>query len=221
MKLITVLSSLLLTGVANSRQLESKPFHLVIHSSNEQFDGKKLFPCHTGAAIESLCVSGDIGARYFFNTTKGSGSPLKGYEPSGRLIWDLPLGNFIYIFEFFETNLNFSTDPGFVSEPMSFYTDPSTNVALLLFEPGYTTQYVTFDKNNGQLALFSYLNDRVIPPTENKVQVLKNWYVCRTNFSGYQYRTLNWVMGDSRAKPQNPSCVKVEVQRKFIKYVSV
>lgn len=215
MKLITVLSSLLLAGVATA-EIQSKPFHLVLRSANQHFDGKQLLPCHTGAAIESLCVYGNSGARYHFNTTKGDTSPVKGYTPSGVLTWNLPLSNSIYIFELFETHLNISPGPGYVSEPMSFYYDPSTNVAMPLFEPGYTTQYVTWDQSNGEMAIFDYLNDRVTPPTDAKVYVLKNWYVCETNFEGYTYTTLNWAMGYVGAKPQNPSCVKVEVQRRFI-----
>lgn len=103
----------------------------------------------------------------------------------------------------------------FVSEPMNFYSDPSTNVALPLFEPGYSIQYITFDKK-GQVAILSFLDDTRDPPTSNTVKALKNWYVCKTYYTGYRYRTLSWVMGNGSAKPQNPSCVKVEVQRKFV-----
>lgn len=102
-----------------------------------------------------------------------------------------------------------------MSESMSFYSDPSTNVAMPLFEPSFSSQSVTFD-NKGRLAILSYLDDTQIPPSSNNVTALKNWYVCQTNYSGYQYRTLNWVMGNASAKPQNPSCVKVEVERKFV-----
>jgi hypothetical protein len=99
---------------------------------------------------------------------------------------------------------------------MSFYVDPSTNVALPLFEPGYETQNVAFEQSTGAMAIFSYLDDTVTPPTVDKVRVLKNWYVCEYYFSGYVYHTLNWVLGDASAKPQNPSCVKVQVHRKFV-----
>lgn len=98
---------------------------------------------------------------------------------------------------------------------MSFYVDPSTNVALPLFEPGYTSQQVTFGDED-DLAIFSYLDDTQTPPTGQEVKVLKNWYVCQSYFTGYQYQTLNWVLGNEDAEPQNPSCVKVEVQRDFV-----
>lgn len=98
---------------------------------------------------------------------------------------------------------------------MSFYSDPSTNVAMPMFEPSYDQQDVFFDKS-GQMAIYSYLNDAVTPPTGETVRVLKNWYICETYYSAYTYTTLNWVLGNSKAKPQNPSCVKVQVERKFI-----
>jgi hypothetical protein len=101
------------------------------------------------------------------------------------------------------------------SEPMSFYSDPSTNVAMPMFQPSYEVQSVMFDKS-GHMGIYSYLDDTVTPPTGDKVKILRNWYVCETYYSGYTYHTLNWVMGDASAKPQNPSCVKVVVERKFV-----
>jgi hypothetical protein len=99
---------------------------------------------------------------------------------------------------------------------MSFYVDPSSNVALPLFEPGYSENWVTFDQEEDLLAIFTYLDDTHTPPTGDKVKVLKNWYVCQSYYIGYQYQTLNWVLGDENAVPQNPSCVKVDVQREFV-----
>lgn len=98
---------------------------------------------------------------------------------------------------------------------MSFYSDPSTNVAMPMFMPSYDQQEIFFNKNN-IMGIYSYLNDAVTPPTGDTVKVLKNWYVCETYYSAYTYRTLNWVMGNGSQKPQNPSCVKVEVERKFL-----
>lgn len=98
---------------------------------------------------------------------------------------------------------------------MEFYVDPSTNVALPLFEPSYTSQYVSFDDEE-LLSIISYLDDSATPPTSVTAKGLKNWYLCETNYSGYQYTTLSWVLGNSDAKPQNPSCVKIEVERKFV-----
>ena len=85
-----------------------------------------------------------------------------------------------------------------------------------MFQPSYDVQYVTFSTDEGLLGIYSYLDDTVTPPTDETAKVLRNWYICETNYSGYQYWTLNWVLGDAKAKPQNPSCVKVQVKRKFI-----
>ena len=97
---------------------------------------------------------------------------------------------------------------------MSLYYDPSTNVALALFEPGLdNVQYVGFNKNN-LMYIQSYLNDTVTPPTDETPTKYYRWYVCETNFEGYTYTNLNWVA--SKYPPQNPSCKSVGVQRKFI-----
>ncbi|PFH55454.1 hypothetical protein XA68_18279 [Ophiocordyceps unilateralis] len=200
MKLTAALSTLLLGSImAAADDVQSKPFNLVIQSADKGLNGQMFAACHTGAAIESLCVSGRFGSQFFFNTTEGAQSPMPGFEPSGAITYNLPL----------------SGAPDHVSEPMDFWTDPSTNVALPLFQPGYSRQQVTFDKQS-QLAILSYLDDTHTPPTGTKVKALKNWYVCQTYYTGYQYRTLSWVLGSGSVKPQNPSCVKVEVQRKFL-----
>ena len=102
-----------------------------------------------------------------------------------------------------------------MSQPLTFYTDFSTNVVLPLFYPSdESAQQLAFDQKN-LLTLFSYVDDSKNPPVTNKVRALKNWYVCQTYYLGYQYQTLAWVAGGSDAKPQNPTCIKVDVQRKF------
>ncbi|RDA94626.1 hypothetical protein CP533_2484, partial [Ophiocordyceps camponoti-saundersi (nom. inval.)] len=199
MKLIITISTLLFSSIVTADDIQSKPFNLVIRSADKVLNGQKFSACHSGAAIESFCVSGKTGASFYFNTTEGSQSPMPGYEPSGALVYNLPLGGV----------------PDHVSEPMTFWNDPSTNVAMPMLQPGYERQYVTFDKD-GLLAIFSYLDDTHTPPTGNEARALKNWFVCQTYFTGYQYRTLAWVLGNGSAKPQNPSCIKVEVERKFV-----
>lgn len=103
-----------------------------------------------------------------------------------------------------------------MSEPMSFSISPSSNIAMPIFMPSYDQQDITFGKEDGLMGIYSYVDDTVTPPNVEKISVLRNWYVCETNYSGYQYYTLTWVLGTSKAKPQNPSCVKVQVKRKFI-----
>lgn len=60
----------------------------------------------------------------------------------------------------------------------------------------------------------SYLDDTESPPRDDEAKALYRWYVCESIFIGYNYQTLNWVLGS--AKPQNPSCSKVDVKRVFI-----
>lgn len=83
-----------------------------------------------------------------------------------------------------------------------------------LFFPGYEAQYVTFDKK-GLMSIIDYLDDTQTPPTASTPKALYNWYVCQSYYSSYTYHTLNWVLGNGSAKPQNPSCVKVDVRRQF------
>lgn len=97
---------------------------------------------------------------------------------------------------------------------MSFFVNPSSNVALPLFQPSSEYQPVTFSKN-GTLAIFSYSDDTQTPPVQ-EVTAVRNWYVCQTSFGGYNYQTLAWVLGKPGSVPQNPSCISVDVTRKFV-----
>ncbi|RCI08387.1 hypothetical protein L249_8859 [Ophiocordyceps polyrhachis-furcata BCC 54312] len=197
MKLI-VLALPFLGRFAAAQSVQSKPFHLVIESSDKHINGQGFTACHTGAAIESLCIYNKAErSTFYLNTTEGSESPLKNYEPSGVLVWNLPV------------------QPTTYSESMSFSVEPSTNVALPLFEPSPSSQYVTFDRQ-GRLAIVSYLDDTHSPPSGSQPRGLRNWYLCHTYYSAYSYHTLNWVLGSGKAKPQNPSCVKVEVRRLYV-----
>ena len=196
MKFIAVISTVLAGASAVVGQIQSKPFRLQLVSSDKALDGKGIAACHTGAAIESLCIVKGKGVNLYFNTTEGDTEQAPGYTKTGALIYNLPI------------------NPTPVSSPMSFSYEPSTNVALPLFTPGYETQYIAFEKKNSLMTIFSYVNDSTNPPTANVVTPLKNWYVCNTYYLSYQYQTLAWVLGSG--KPQNPSCVKVDVKRVFV-----
>lgn len=89
MKTIAAISSLLLLGAATAQEVQSKPFYLAIQSANKTLNGEKLSACHSGAAIESLCLAGD-GSQFNLNTTTGEESPIKGQAPAGTLTWKLP-----------------------------------------------------------------------------------------------------------------------------------
>lgn len=97
---------------------------------------------------------------------------------------------------------------------MSLSVNPSSNVALPLLQPGYDTQSVAFDGDDN-LAIFSYYDDSKEDPTSGEVRAINNWYACQTYYAGYQYQTLAWVLGKEGSKPQNPSCIKIDVKRVF------
>lgn len=97
---------------------------------------------------------------------------------------------------------------------MNFFYQPDTNIAHPLFEPSYTGTFVAFGESNNEMALFSYVDDTVQPPKAGEFKAIKQWYACTTYYTGYTYHTLDWVVG--KAKPQNPSCVPVEVKRVFV-----
>jgi hypothetical protein len=209
-------ASLALASIAAAQTTQSKPFTLVVSSSDKSVNGKALSACHSGAGIETLCVYGS-GSNYTFNTTQGETAPITGYTPTGTLAFYLPARK---IFAFSSslyavqtTDRCYFAEPDGVSEPMDFDVDPSTNVANTVFEPGYDNQPVAFDNTSGNMVVISYLDDTKTPPTDGTARVLDKWYTCQTEFGGYQYDTLNWLLGDGT--PQNPSCVKVEVTRKF------
>ncbi|KAG6038696.1 hypothetical protein E4U41_003864 [Claviceps citrina] len=180
-------------GPVAGQDIQSRPFHLVIQSADKSLNGSAFSTCHTGAAIESICLYRGSNATFHHNTTEGV-QPGPGGVP-GLLTWELP-----------------SRPP--IPSSMTFSTDPSTNVALPLLFPGSNNaQWVSFDGRN-QLNIASYLDDTKSPPSGQRPRALKNWYVCDTYFSGYTYRTLAWVLGSG--KPQNPSCVRVQVRRVFL-----
>lgn len=89
---VAALSTLLLSGLAAAQDIQSKAFNLVIQSDNTTLNGQAFAACHTGAAIESLCLAGDEGSQFYFNTTNGSQSAIDGYTPAGVLVWNLPFG---------------------------------------------------------------------------------------------------------------------------------
>ncbi|KAJ6111444.1 hypothetical protein N7523_007505 [Penicillium sp. IBT 18751x] len=83
MKVITAISALLFVGAATA-DIQSKPFNLVIQSAKKSINGQKLAACHSGAAIESLCLAGS-GSNFHLNTTQGQQAPIKGQGVPGTL----------------------------------------------------------------------------------------------------------------------------------------
>jgi len=201
MKSFTAVAAAAAVAASASAQqyTQSAPFSLIL-SGSPKYNGANLTACHIGAAIESLCVipgaDGSDNSKYTtytFNTTDNQAVSNPSLGKSGLLIWTLPGSDYNY------------------EETFGLYTDISTNVATGVF--GLGTTQVAFDSEN-KLNIQSFLNDTVTPPTEQTNAAYYRWFICETNFEGYVYENLAWVYGDRT--PQNPSCNKVQVTRKFI-----
>ena len=85
-------TSILLGAPVMSQAVQSKPFNLVVESSDQSLNGKTFTTCHSGAAIESICLldGGDSKGVFFLNTTQGAQPGPGGVE--GILAWTLPAG---------------------------------------------------------------------------------------------------------------------------------
>lgn len=73
--------------------IQSDPFYLVLQSSNSTLNGRTLFACHEGAAIEGLCLGPKQDkanvpySTFRFNYTKST-------PKSGLLTWTLKGSDF-------------------------------------------------------------------------------------------------------------------------------
>ncbi|KAF2835862.1 hypothetical protein M501DRAFT_981125 [Patellaria atrata CBS 101060] len=179
------------THVAAQYYNQSAPFNLVLKSVNETLDGKYLTPCHSGAAIENLCVYDTPSAYpYFYNYSDTPDFT----SDSGYLTWDLHGGNFV------------------VNEPMVFSYNPSSNLALPQLQPGYGELLIAFDEDE-KLYVPAYIDDSVDPIEAGESFPLYRWFACQTYYSAYRYLALSWQLGN--APPQNPTCQAVNVTRVF------
>ncbi|CZS97688.1 related to heatshock protein Hsp150 [Rhynchosporium agropyri] len=198
---LSILTSCLALATGISAQyynVTSKPFQLILQSSNRTLNGKGLFACHEGAGIEGLCVGtsgpSSTSDTYNFNTTyqQQTNQGLPGQ--TGLVTWLLRGGNFN------------------VSSSLQLAPSPTSDVAVPLFFPGdQGFSGYGFDKKD-KLFVAGYLDNTVSPPVY-KAQAYYRWYACITN-AGYTYQTLAWAVGSG--KPENPSCEKVDVKRVFI-----
>lgn len=181
---------------------QSAPFNLKLSSADAALDGSYLYSCHSGAAIEQLCIGNKTteGLRfpgYYLNHT--TTNDVKGFE-AGILTWNMPFGG---------------SSGDYVNEPLTMYQQASSNVAVLVFRPAYASDGVNvgFDADN-KLFLYTYVDDTVTPPVATGEPFLfYNWNVCQTYYSGYRYFALAWVTAGT---PVNPSCKAVSVIREFI-----
>lgn len=168
------------------------PFKLQIESANATLNGQQFASCHSGAAIETLCV-GYQGSDYYYNTT--ATPPTGDYPQQGLITW----------------NLTYNTNQT-ESEPLTLQYSPFSNVAVPVLEPTeYNDAYFSFT-SDGYLAIAQSIDDTVVPAAYvSPPKLVQNWYVCQTYYGGYRYTTLAWVVGVDA--PQNPSCQKVSVKR--------
>lgn len=99
-----------------------------------------------------------------------------------------------------------------VDSAMRLVTDPSSNVAQAIFEPGpMGGTYVNFQDD--KLVLMTNIDDTKVPIENFSSKPLDRWYICDSYFTSYRYKTLSWVFGN--AAPQNPTCSKVTVKRNY------
>ncbi|KUI60517.1 hypothetical protein VP1G_07755 [Cytospora mali] len=196
---LSALVSLTVSGVLAQEYNTSAPFVLKLDSSNDTIAGQYLGACHAGAAIEELCLSGtEVLANDYGTFTLNVSSSSETYE-TGPLVWNL------------------QTSSVNVSSGLSFLQDLYSNIALPLFEPSTTNDYVGFDEDDKLFVYSGYYNEStfvpgVFPNTTNPVP-LYHWYACYMYNLGYYYNALAWV---TYGEPANPTCTAVNVTRVFV-----
>ncbi|KAI2467771.1 hypothetical protein F4781DRAFT_400589 [Annulohypoxylon bovei var. microspora] len=183
---------------------QSAPFNLVLSSSNSTLDGQKLAACHSGAAIESLCLDESVSTPefqtfYFNGSAQAPTSP--GFLPAGLITWTFTGGS----------------PPFTQNTAMAFFYNAASNLAFPLIWPSDDAAQPVAFTDAGLLAVGANTNDAVSPPKpfDNDITYLADrWAICVTYWQGYGYTALQYVMGDQ--KPQNPSCQYVSVKRVFV-----
>ncbi|KAF1944777.1 hypothetical protein EJ02DRAFT_78274 [Clathrospora elynae] len=182
----------------------SAPFHLVV-TSDDGCINDTLSACHTGAALESLCRSNAYTnsdstpldpATFYFNTSDSQQAPAPSLGVPGILTWFLPVSGATY------------------SSSVYFYYDPTTDIAVPILSPGEDdVEILAFDAEN-ELTVQGYVDWSQNPPKAGNYTQYYRWYICNTYYEAYQYNALAWGLGPG--KPENPTCVAVNVTRVFI-----
>ncbi|KAF2849878.1 hypothetical protein T440DRAFT_468938 [Plenodomus tracheiphilus IPT5] len=182
----------------------SKPFNLFVTSEDGAVNSS-LGACHVGAALESLCLSasnsiskpdpGDA-AVFNFNTSIYSQAPEPTFGVPGILTW---------ILHGFDFN---------ASSSVYFSYVPTDDIVLPILQAGSSNpQLLAFDTQD-KLNIQGFIGRTVQPPTPGTYSEIYRWYACQTYFASYLYVNLAWKLGTG--KPENPSCVAVNVTRTFI-----
>jgi hypothetical protein len=198
-----------LIAVANAQfyNITSKPFQLRLTSEDGTIDDT-VSACHTGAALESLCLSNSNTTSkpnpteydtFNFNTTITSQPPVNHTDlgAEGILTWTLPV-----------TNL------GPVPSSVYFNYDPSTDLTVPIITTGSSNPQRFSFNDQDELIVQSYIDWTADPPKYAGPIGLKRWFACKTYFAGYQYENLVWGLG--AREPENPTCVAVNVKRVFV-----
>ena len=208
MKASTSTLALLLAAATNAQFYNetSKPFTLVLSSSNTTINGSTLSACHTGAALESLCLSSGGGVsnptpiaatNFNFNTSTDPFTPNATLGTPGILTWTLETAS--------------------IDVPSSVYFnyDPTTDIAIPILTPGSDRpQLLAFDDQD-RLNVQGSVDWTANPPNATEsVKAYYRWYACQTYYAGYAYQNLAWGLGAQ--EPENPTCVSVGVKRVFV-----
>ncbi|KAF3006767.1 hypothetical protein E8E13_010089 [Curvularia kusanoi] len=145
----------------------SAPFNLVLTSDNSTINGTTLSACHTGAALESLCLSQGGGVsnpnplpavQFNFNTSTDPFTPNATLGTPGILTWTLKTSSFD------------------VPSSVYFFYDPTTDAALPLLKPGQDdSQILAFDDQD-RLNVQGYVDYTANPPNSTSV---KAYYRCQ------------------------------------------
>jgi hypothetical protein len=182
----------------------SKPFQLILQSTNATLDGtckyacsiftrltnipSALSTCHVGAARETLCTTSTRvpkGTTFQHNTSISDSSTSVNDSPG--MLWQLLVaaGGIEY------------------PSPMQIIQDGQTELAMLNFFPGQPFTAIRFAEDGAM-----YVSLNVNGKGDQKIE---SWYVCSTARE-HEMETLNWKITMSGA-PQNPTCQRVRVQR--------
>jgi hypothetical protein len=189
--LLPVLAALFSVGTAQTYPDQSAPFSLKISSSADpSLNNKYLYACHSGAAIEQLCLGeksehAAAFSTYYLNTSEWSAG-------TGSLVWNLPLGDIS------------------ASSALTFGYSPATNVIPSYFVPGDQDAVRVGIDEDDRLYVPAYIDDVLTPGGDKHFY---NWEVCNTQFGGYRYQALAWV---TVGTPINTSCKSVNVTREAI-----
>ncbi|KAJ4312315.1 hypothetical protein N0V94_007511 [Neodidymelliopsis sp. IMI 364377] len=160
----------LLSAAATNAQFyneTSKPFYLILSSSDTSVNGSTLSACHTGAALESLCLSNSsttsnpdpiAPATFNFNTSSNIPTANETLGTRGILTWTLQSGS------------------GDIPSSVYFNYDPTADTTVPILAPGSeNAQLLAFDDQN-MLNVQGYIDWTANPPnaTANTVAERKH-----------------------------------------------